>query len=224
MQTVLDVSASTARILIFASLTLTMSIASASSGQLISRTGRYKIIAITGLTFVTAGMLSLAQLHTSSTSITLVELLVLTGLGLGLVMPVFTLSIQNAAPPNMIRAATALSQFCRSIGATIGAAVLGAILQMRYWDTLKQSIAAMNVPPAVNASLSNPARMGEIKVLLASNYGQSASGQAAAQELLSHIKDALVVALHEVFMVGAVMSIIALLVTFFVTERKLRSR
>jgi len=54
-------------------------------------------------------------------------------------MPVFTLTIQNASPTNMIGAATALSQFCRSIGATLGATVLGAILQIRYWDTLKLS-------------------------------------------------------------------------------------
>jgi hypothetical protein len=134
-------------------------------------------------------------------------------------MPVFTLTIQNASPPNMIGAATALSQFCRSIGATIGAAVLGAILQARYWETLQKSTASSAVPQNISTALSNPARMTEIKALIATTYGTSPAGQA----LMDHIKDALVVALHEVFWIGSAAAVLALLITFFVTERKLRS-
>jgi EmrB/QacA subfamily drug resistance transporter len=65
MQSVMGVSATDAGA-IFASLTLTMSVASTSSGQLISRTGRYKLIALVGLFFVTAGLLFLAQLQTTT--------------------------------------------------------------------------------------------------------------------------------------------------------------
>jgi MFS family permease len=223
MQTVLDASATLAGV-IFGSMSLMMSISSASSGQLISRTGRYKIIAIFGILCVISAMYFLSQLSSTTSSLMLVVLLVLNGLGLGLAMPVFTLTIQNASPHNMIGAATALSQFCRSIGATIGAAVLGAILQARYWETLKSSIASSAVPEHVSNTISNPARMKEIKAVIAATYGTTESGKAAALALMDQIKNALIIALHEVFWLGAAAAVLALVITFFVTERKLRSQ
>ena len=222
MQAVLGVSATEAGAL-FASMTLAMSFASASSGQLISRFGRYKLIAAIGLSAITAGLFFLSLLQTTTNSAMLVAFLVLTGLGLGLVMPVFTLTIQNAAPPNMIGAATALSQFCRSIGATVGAALMGAILQMRYMESLHGRMVSMTVPDAIVRALTNPARMPEIKAMLLASYGADAAGLAAAGQLIEHVKNSLVYALHGVFFMGAVTALIGLLANFFVQEKKLRS-
>jgi len=223
MQSVLGVSATQAGAL-FASLTLAMSCASASSGQLISRLGRYKMIATIGLSFITAGLFFLSQLQTTTNSQVLVCFLILTGLGLGLVMPVFTLTIQNAAPPNMIGAATALSQFCRSIGATVGAAVMGAILQMRYMESLKGAMVSRAVPEQIAAAMANPARMIEIKMILVKNYGESAAGRETVNFLIEHIKNSLVYALHGVFLLGAIMALLGLITNFFVVEKKLRGK
>ena len=223
MQSVLGVSATEAGAL-FASMTLAMSFASASSGQLISRFGHYKLIAAVGLSAITAGLFFLSLLQTSSNSQMLVALLILTGLGLGLVMPVFTLTIQNAAPPNMIGAATALSQFCRSIGATVGAALMGAILQMRYMESLKSRMVSTTVSDEIAGALANPARMPEIKALLLASYGSSPEGLASAGLLVDHIKNSLVYALHGVFFMGAIAALIGLITNVFVKEKKLRSR
>lgn len=222
MQSVLGVSATEAGI-IFASLTLAMSAGSISSGQIMSRTGRYKVIALVGLSFVTAGLLFLSQLKTSTNSQILIVFLILTGLGLGLTMPVFTLTIQNAAPPTMIGAATALSQFCRSIGATVGAAVMGAILQLRYMESINSALVSHAVPAEIVPILANPARMIEIRMILAKNYGQTPAGLESAGYVIEHIKAALVYALHGIFLLGAVFAFLALIVTLFVQEKKLRS-
>jgi hypothetical protein len=154
----------------------------------------------------------------------LIALLVLTGLGLGLVMPVFTLTIQNAAPMNMIGAATALSQCVRSIGATVGAAVMGAILQQRYMESMGSALVSRKVPPAVAAVLANPARMVEIKTMLAQNYGATPAGQETAGYLLEHIKTSLVFALHGIFLLGALFAFLGLATTLFLKERKLRTK
>ncbi|MBU6452455.1 MAG: MFS transporter [Cyanobacteria bacterium REEB67] len=223
LQSVLGVGATEAGVL-FASLTLTMSIASASSGQLISRFGHYKLIASVGLSGIAAGLFFLSQLDTTSNALALVALLALTGLGLGLVMPVFTLTIQNAAPQNMIGAATALSQFCRSIGATLGAAIMGAILQLRYMESLKGVILERSVPAEIASALSNPARLSEIKLILAAAYGESATGRETVVYLIEHIKTSLVFALNGVFMLGALVALLGLIINFFVEEKKLRSR
>jgi EmrB/QacA subfamily drug resistance transporter len=223
LQSVLGVGATEAGVL-FASLTLTMSIASASSGQLISRFGHYKLIASVGLAGIATGLFFLSQLDTASNSLALVSLLALTGLGLGLVMPVFTLTIQNAAPQNMIGAATALSQFCRSIGATLGAAIMGAILQLRYMESLKGAILERSVSADVASALSNPARLAEIKLILARAYGGSAGGHETVSYLIQHIKTSLVFALNGVFMLGALVALLGLIINFFVVEKKLRAR
>ncbi len=223
MQSVLGISA-TATGALFTSLTLTMSIASAISGQMISRLHRYKLIAIVGLTFVTSGLVLLSMLQTGTNGNILVLFLIMTGLGLGMVMPVFTLTIQSAAPPNMIGAATALSQFSRSIGATVGAAVMGAILQMRYMQSLKSAVASQAVSSEIAQSLANPARILEIKMLLAKSYGNSEAGRQSMAYLLDHIKISLVYALHGVFLLGAIFAVCGLTVTFFMQEKELRSR
>ncbi len=223
MQAVLDVSATMAGVL-FSSMTLAMAIASASSGQLISRFGRYKIIATVGLSGITAGLFFLSQLQTTTHTHIMVAFLILTGLGLGLVMPVFTLTIQNAAPNNMIGAATALSQFCRSIGATVGAAIMGAVLHMRYIECLKGKMASQAVPEHVAAALTNPARMIEIKQILAQHYGPTQAGQQAAGYIIDQIKHSLVFALNGVFLLGAIVAFIGLITNFFTVEKKLRGR
>ena len=58
--------------------------------------------------------------------------MIVVGLGLGMMMPVYTLVVQNAVPVRMLGAATASTQFFRSIGGTIGAAVFGSIMLNRY--------------------------------------------------------------------------------------------
>jgi hypothetical protein len=124
----------------------------------------------------------------------------------------------------MIGAATALSQFCRSIGATIGAAVMGAILHMRYMESLRGAMVSKAVPEEIAAVLANPARMIEIKMILAKAYGQSPDGLATAGYLIEQIKSSLVFALHGVFLLGAIIAFIGLVTNFFVVEKKLRGR
>lgn len=222
LQTVIGVSATQAGVL-FASLTLAMSAASTTSGQLVSRFGHSKLIAATGLLGIVAGLVSLSQLHTHTEPWLLTALLILTGLGLGLIMPVFTLTIQNEAPRNMIGAATALSQFCRSIGATMGAAVLGAILQMRYMEKIHSALSERSITGEIATALTNPARLTEIQTLLDKTYGPSAAGREVVTFLVSHIKDSLVFALSGVFLIGAIMALIGFTINLFVQETKLRS-
>lgn len=101
---------------------------------------------------------------------------------------------------------------------------MGAILQMRYMDSLKGRMASMTVPDEIVAALANPARMIEIKSLLFKTYGASDSGQATSLQLIDHIKYSLVYALHGVFLLGALVAMLGLITNFFVRERELRSR
>jgi EmrB/QacA subfamily drug resistance transporter len=98
------------------------------TGQLVSRTGRYRWNAILGPIVLTAGMVLLWRMTVTTTNAQAARNMVIAGIGIGAMMQVFVLSVQNAVPRAHIGSATALTQFSRQMGATIGVTVMGAIV------------------------------------------------------------------------------------------------
>jgi EmrB/QacA subfamily drug resistance transporter len=98
------------------------------SGQWVSRSGRTRPNAITGPIFLTAGMLLLWRMGVATTNGQAARNMVVAGIGLGLMMQVFVLVVQNAVPRTSIGSATALTQFSRSIGGTLGVTLMGVIV------------------------------------------------------------------------------------------------
>ena len=224
LQAVLGVSATKAGSL-FTPLTLAMSIMSATSGQLISRTGRYKYLALIGLTITASGLFLLSRYDgLDSTGTNFVLVLTMVGMGLGATMPVFTLSIQNAAPRNMIGAATGLSQFCRSIGATLGAAILGTIMQGTYLQRMQKSAPLLHSLPADLARIvDNPARFVQMKSELLHKYVTPVADPYHLQQIYKEVAVALGDAIHLTFLLGAITIAVALLATCFIIEKPLKS-
>jgi EmrB/QacA subfamily drug resistance transporter len=109
-------------------LMLAMMLASVGSGQIISRTGRYRWALLSGPIVMGAGFLVLAGLDQSSSLAVAVAGTVVLGFGLGLLMQNLVLVVQNAAPARALGAATGATQFFRQIGGTLGVTVMGAIL------------------------------------------------------------------------------------------------
>jgi MFS family permease len=114
--------------LVLTPLMLALIIASVASGQIISRTGRYRWALLTGPVVMTAGFLGLSGLDEHSTRAAVTLATVLLGFGLGLLMQNLVLVVQNAVPSRDLGAATSAGQFSRQIGGTIGVSVMGAIL------------------------------------------------------------------------------------------------
>src|SRR5438445_657284 len=102
--------------------------ASIVSGQWVSRSGRVRPNAISGPIVLTAGMVLLWRMNASTTNGQAARDMVIVGIGLGLMMQVFVLAVQNAVPRARIGSATAMTQFARSIGATLGVTVMGVIV------------------------------------------------------------------------------------------------
>jgi EmrB/QacA subfamily drug resistance transporter len=98
------------------------------TGQLVSRTGRYRWNAILGPLVLTVGMVLLWRMNTSTTNGEAARNMVIAGIGIGSMMQVFVLSVQNAVTRSHIGSATALTQFGRQIGATLGVAIMGVIV------------------------------------------------------------------------------------------------
>jgi hypothetical protein len=102
--------------------------ASALTGQLIARTGRTRPNAIVGATLLLAGELLVWRMDPSTTRWEVVRNVVTLGFGIGLMTQVFLLSVQSAVPRAALGSATALMQFARMVGASIGVALMGVVV------------------------------------------------------------------------------------------------
>src|SRR3954454_15783111 len=134
--------------------------ASIASGQIISRTGRYRPFPIIGTAIATVGLVLLSGLdENSSTASTALHMLVL-GVGLGLVMQVLVLAVQNAVPYEQLGVATSGATLFRSIGGSLGTAVLGAVFANHL---------AAHLPPGAPTS-GNPAALERLPPALHTAY------------------------------------------------------
>src|SRR5205085_2316009 len=95
------------------------------AGQLVSRTGRYRWNVVLGPPVLALGMALLWRMNVHTTNGEAARNMVVAGVGIGSMMQVFVLSVQNAVPRARIGSATALTQFSRQMGATIGVSVMG---------------------------------------------------------------------------------------------------
>jgi EmrB/QacA subfamily drug resistance transporter len=109
------------------------------SGRLVSRTGRYRIFPIVGCFVVAVGLALLSQLgvHTPYWQAAMYMLVV--GLGLGLVMQVLVVAVQNSVPHARLGTATSTATFFRTIGGAFGVAALGAVFNNQLFSQLRAS-------------------------------------------------------------------------------------
>jgi EmrB/QacA subfamily drug resistance transporter len=112
------------------------------SGRLITRTGRYKIFPIVGTALATIGLFMLSQLGGSTPYWQMAIAMVILGAGLGNVMQVLILAVQNSVNPRDIGAATSGSAFARSIGGSFGTAIFGAVWTARLSAELSGALPA----------------------------------------------------------------------------------
>jgi len=121
-------------------------------GQVVSRTGRYKAIAIADTAAVTGGIFWLGSMGIHTTGSQMTMRMIVIGLGLGASMPIFNLVVQNAFSQARLGVVTASVQMFRTIGATIGVAAMGSILNN---DLARHLRASGNSPAAYKAALSS---------------------------------------------------------------------
>ncbi|PJN12369.1 EmrB/QacA family drug resistance transporter [Streptomyces sp. CB01635] len=132
------------------------------SGQIVSRTGRWKVFPVVGTGVTTLGLLLLHQLDENSSTGEMSAYFFVFGLGLGLVMQVLVLIVQNAVSYEDLGVATSGATFFRSIGASFGVAIFGTIFSSRLGDKLTDALAGRSLPPGVdvNALQSDPRGIG----------------------------------------------------------------
>jgi len=125
-------------------------ITSITSGQLISRTGRYKPFPIAGTAIMVVGLALLSTMDAHTTRLAASGFMFVLGLGLGLVMQVLVLAVQNAVEYKDLGVATSGATLFRSIGGSVGTAVLGSIFSNQLSSKL-----ASTLPASAKAALGS---------------------------------------------------------------------
>ncbi|AGL15961.1 MDR family MFS transporter [Actinoplanes sp. N902-109] len=122
------------------------------TGRLITRTGRYKIFPIIGTAIALAGMILLASLDENTTVLARDLYLALIGIGMGLVMQVLTVAVQNSVERKDMGAATSANPFFRAMGGAVGTAVFGAILASRVSSYVTSELGTDRLPDGSGTS------------------------------------------------------------------------
>jgi EmrB/QacA subfamily drug resistance transporter len=192
-------------------------------GQAVSRTGTYKSVALIGSTLVAIGMILFARLGMDTPRLYVVYGMVISGLGMGLLQPVYTLAVQNVAPRRQMGAATSSTIFFRSIGSTVGVAAFGSIMLTRYHTSFAQSMPA-HVPAQALPYFANPLLLVQVRPQMEAAFAGFPGGTALLQTLFDNVRASLASGLHLIFVCSAVIMVLAVLLHVLLRSEPLRTR
>ncbi|MDQ1657188.1 MAG: hypothetical protein QOD41_2271 [Cryptosporangiaceae bacterium] len=216
-------------------LTAGIMFSSVLSGQLISRTGRYKIFPVLGTALMIAGLLLLHTVGVDTPFWHTAIYMTIFGLGLGNLLQPVTLAVQNAMPPRDIGVATSSATFFRQMGGTAGTAVFLSVLFSTVGDNIKKAFEAAAKTPEFRKVVSDPAVAADPAsraVLGAVKNGGAVSGSLLDDtSFLQHLNPVLArpfkVGFSEsmdlVFLLGAAILVIGFVIVLFLPELPLRT-
>ncbi|MFD6291090.1 DHA2 family efflux MFS transporter permease subunit [Streptomyces sp. NPDC060205] len=182
-------------------------VSSTVSGQIVSRTGRWKVFPVAGTAVTALGLLLLHRLDVDSSTAEMSLYFLVFGLGLGLVMQVLVLIVQNAVSYEDLGVATSGATFFRSIGASFGVAVFGSVFTSRLSGELADVLRGQTLPPGVGADAlkSDPKIIGELSAALR-----------------PPVVEAYAVSITDVFLYAAPVAAVGFVLAWFLREDRLR--
>ena len=184
------------------------------AGQVMSRTGRYKMLAIVASVVIAVGAWLMTQLSADSGAIDVVWRLVLFGSGLGLLFPSIMTAAQNALPQRMLGTISGATQFFQEIGGIIGVTLIGALVTGRLTSELAARLPADLAARADPTQLLNEeARAGLLAEI----------GEAGLIQILTTLPEALAVAITNNFWISVGVGVIALFAVLTLREKRLRT-
>lgn len=207
---------------------ITMIIGSVLGGRLVYRIG-VKLQLFIGMVIMAVSFFLLTTLTVTTSEWTTTLYMVILGLGMGFVMPLLTIVLQETFPKSELGVVTSSSQFFRSIGGTFGMTILGAILNARSSELLTNQLTPVlqQVPPnpmienmkemiekdaqGLYSSLLNPDTLKQIPSML-------------TEKIVPILKSSLVESLHSVFWLGLLFILIGTILIFFLGKVELKER
>ncbi|WP_027962961.1 MDR family MFS transporter [Halalkalibacillus halophilus] len=210
-------------------LMLSFIIGATVAGQLMSRTGKYKILALIGAAFMLIGLFLFNQMSVDTSFVTVMINMTIFGVGIGSLMPIMNVSVQNAFPYKQMGAVNANLQFSRSLAGVIAAPVFGAILNAGFINKFQE------VQPSGFEELSDSAQSeilemepqqlitSEAQASVEQSFLEMGDGASALyEEWLNAIQLSLSSGISALFLVGLLFAILTFICVLFLPEYDLQ--
>lgn len=229
-------------------LTVTMAICAVIGGLVVARVGRYQWLAIMGSLVLVGGiyLMTLMDVHTDILTVT--RNMIVVGVGLGMVQPVMTLAVQNAIPRTRLGVGTGAVTYLRSLGSTLGLAVIGAVESNTGAQELHHLLPtnASRLPARLLDfnQLAQLLTSADVRAQVIAQVAQRAAQQlapqgpthaAAAQQIVAQVtalldnvfaaaRESLAIGIQHAFYVGLGISVAIVIATLFLKDVPLRGR
>ena len=177
------------------------------SGQIVSRTGRYKFFPLTGMIISGAGLWLMSTMTAPDPLWKMCLFIGIFGAGIGLSMQILVLIVQNSFPHRVVGTATASSNFFRQVGATVGSAVVGSVFVTRLHDLLAERLPSAAANASVDANSLTPGTVQNLP-------------DALRLPVIDSYNDALL----PIFLFMVPLTLIALVLLLFVEEKPLATQ
>ncbi|MFT4148404.1 MAG: MDR family MFS transporter, partial [Micrococcaceae bacterium] len=182
------------------------------SGQVVARTGKYKIFPILGTLFMVGGLYLFSTMDINTSRFTTGLYMAILGLGMGMLMQITTTIAQNSVKSEDLGAATGASTFMRNMGSSLGLSILGSVYTQHMVHYLQDHLKALG--PAATAQMNMP----------------GGSGLAMTPKMLDKMpppmqtlfKDAVVNGSHNIYLWAAAIMVVGFVVSLFIKQIPLR--
>ena len=207
-------------------------ISAMASGQIVARTGRYKLLVLGAAVTLGIGLFLLTNLRADTPLPVLWAWMFVTGLGVGPMFSVFTLVVQGAVAPQQIGTATSSLTLFQQLGGSVGLAIAGTVFGSRLAEEIPSQLAS-SVPPQVAAGFAGSGSAAISRLSGVGDLGQAilAAAPAAARAQLEPFVPAIVDAIHRAFSIatastftfGIAAAAVAVIVVAFLRESPARA-
>jgi EmrB/QacA subfamily drug resistance transporter len=197
------------------------------AGQVMSKTGRYKYLAIASGAIVIIGSLLLNQMNIHTKWMTVSINMIVLGLGIGSLMPLMNMAVQNAFPYKMMGTVNSTQQFVQSLAGVIASPIFGSILNKSFSNKLSETMPKSlgQFKKAITSQNPQSLLTAQAQHALSAKFSQfGPQGHKMYLQLMDAVKSSLTYGVQHLFMVGLVFSILLFIGTFFLPETKLKGK
>ena len=175
-------------------------------GLVTLRLRSYKAPSMVGSVLLTIGTILFARMDAATKPLEVIIAMIAAGLGIGLIMPAYTVAVQNAAPRRHMGIATATTTFFRSIGSTVGVAIFGSLLLTHYQRDFER-VLPPDTPPAAREAFSNPLMLSQMHSQLDAAFKGYADGPHVLATLYGNVGTALLGGIQWIFRISAILMV-----------------
>jgi MFS family permease len=190
-------------------------------GQATLRLRSYKIPSMAGSVLITAGTILFARMNGSTRPPDVLLAMIAAGLGMGLLLPAYTVAVQNSAPQKHMGIATASATFFRSIGSTVGVAIFGSILLTNYHHDLAKLVPP-NMPHDAMAAFANPLLLPQLHSQLEAAFSHYENGSKLLSIMYANVGTALLGGIRWIFFISAILMVLLFVLNVMIKDVPLR--